>query len=312
MEEDSSGPRAVRFGFAVPAFGRYADGARIRELLTGAEELGFHSAWFPDHIAVPDYAADILNPPVLEPLATCAWGLGFTARLHFGTDVLVAPYRHPLHVAAVTGTLGILANNRLILGVGIGYLRGEFEILGVGPYDRRAEITEDFLRQQRSIPDGYTVASSTPPPPLWVGGNTVAAQRRAALLGDGWHPLWMPDHEYAQARDRILSVRAGASLTGPFTFSYSCSSTQVLLESRSQWPEPRVRAPKTSEFYYAPEEWVDEGNRRRFIGTPDQLIADFRLLETAGVEHVTLRFGSTEISELQRFAKYVLPAFVLL
>ena len=302
----------MRFGFAVPAFGRYADGARIRELLIGAEELGFHSAWFPDHIAVPDYAAAILNPPVLEPLATCAWGLGFTTRLHFGTDVLVAPYRHPLHVAAITGTLGTLTNNRLILGVGVGYLRGEFDILGVGPYDRRAQITEDFLRQQRSTPDGYTVASSTPPPPLWVEETR-------------WRPSAEPrcsetDGTLCGCRitstpglaTGFLSVRADASLTGPFTFSYSCSSTEVLLESRSQWPEPRLRAPKTSEFYYAPEEWVDEGNRRRFIGTPDQLIADFRLLEIAGVEHVTLRFGSTEISELQRFAEYVLPAFVLL
>jgi alkanesulfonate monooxygenase SsuD/methylene tetrahydromethanopterin reductase-like flavin-dependent oxidoreductase (luciferase family) len=302
----------MRFGFAVPAFGHYAQGGRIRELLTAADELGFHSAWFPDHIAVPDYAAKVLNPPVLEPLATCAWGLGFTTRLRFGTDVLVAPYRHPLHVAAITGTLGTLAQNRLILGVGIGYLRGEFDILGAGPYDHRAEITEEFLRLQRSSPEGYTVASSTPPAPLWVGGNTRAAERRAALLGDGWHPLWMSDRDYARARDRILSARVGASLTQPFTFSYSCSSTRVLMEPRRVWPEPRVRAPKTSEFYYAPEEWVDDGNRPRFIGTPDQLIRDFRLLETAGVEHVTLRFGSTDISDLQLFAQYVLPAFVLL
>jgi alkanesulfonate monooxygenase SsuD/methylene tetrahydromethanopterin reductase-like flavin-dependent oxidoreductase (luciferase family) len=299
----------VRFGFAVPAFGRHVDPGRIRDLLVGAEELGFYSVWFPDHIAVPDYAAEILNPPVLEPLATCAWGLGFTTRLRFGTDVLVAPYRHPLHVAAITGTLGTLSDNRLILGVGIGYLRGEFDILGARPYERRALVTEEFLRTQRSVPDGYTVASSNPPAPLWVGGNTRAAERRAALLGDGWHPLWMPDHEYARARARILSVRSDASLTGPFTFSYSCSTSQVLLESRREWPEHRLRAPKESEFYYAPEQWVDKDERPRFIGTPEQVVSDFRLLEAAGVEHATLRFGSTDIMELQRFAEHVRPAF---
>jgi alkanesulfonate monooxygenase SsuD/methylene tetrahydromethanopterin reductase-like flavin-dependent oxidoreductase (luciferase family) len=118
----------------------------------------------------------------------------------------------------------------------------------------------------------------------------------------------MRDDEYARARERILDWRAGASLPGPFTFSYSCSSTEVLLESRVDWPEPRVRAPRTSEFYYAPDAWVDRDNRPRFIGTPDQVIGDFQLLEAAGVEHVTLRFGTTDVADLQRFVEYVLPA----
>jgi alkanesulfonate monooxygenase SsuD/methylene tetrahydromethanopterin reductase-like flavin-dependent oxidoreductase (luciferase family) len=299
----------MRFGFAIPAYGQHADGPRIRALLVAADELGFDSAWFPDHIAVPEYAADMLPSPVLEPLAACAWGLGFTSRLHFGTDVLVAPYRHPLLVAAMIGTLGRLAGDRLIVGVGIGYLRGEFEILGVGPYQNRAEITEAFLRAQRSMPEGYSVVSSTSPPPLWVGGNTRAAERRAALLGDGWHPLWMPDQAYAAARRRILEARAGASLTGEFTFSYSCSHTQLLLQSRDDWPTPRVRAPKGSEFRYAPEDWISENGRPRFVGTPEQVVSDLQLLEAAGVQHVTLRFSSTEVEHLEHFAREVRPAF---
>ena len=149
----------MRFGFAIPAYGENADGGRIRELLVAADELGLDSAWFPDHVALPDYAADMLPPPVLEPLAACAWGLGLTNRLRFGTDVLVAPYRHPLVVAAMTGTLGRLAVDRLILGVGIGYLRGEFDALGVGPYESRARVTEEFLRIQRTSPEGFSVVA---------------------------------------------------------------------------------------------------------------------------------------------------------
>jgi alkanesulfonate monooxygenase SsuD/methylene tetrahydromethanopterin reductase-like flavin-dependent oxidoreductase (luciferase family) len=299
----------MRFGFAVPAYGQHADGQRIRALLVAAEELAFDSVWFPDHIAVPEYAAAMLSPPVLEPLAACAWGLGFTSRLHFGTDVLVAPYRHPLFVAALTGTLGRLAGDRLILGVGIGYLRGEFEILGAGPYENRVEATEAFLRAQRSMPQGYSVVSSTSPPPLWVGGNTRAAERRAALLGDGWHPLWMPDQAYAAARQRILQARADASRTGAFTFSYSCSHTQLLPQSRDHWPAPRTRAPRGSEFRYAPEDWTAENGRPRFVGTPDQVVSDLQLLEAAGVEHVTRRFLATEIQHLEHFAHEVRPAF---
>ena len=178
----------MRFGFAVPAYGRAVDGG-IAELLAAGEELGFESAWWPDHIAVPDYAAAVnLQTPFLEPLAACAWGLGRTTRLRFGTDVLVAPYRHALAVAAMIGTMGTLAGDRLVLGVGIGYLRGEFDVLGAD-YDARAAATEQWLRDLRAAPDGFSVIQAPARVPVWVGGNNTRAHRRAALLGDGWHPL---------------------------------------------------------------------------------------------------------------------------
>ena len=96
----------MKFGFAVPAYGAAVDGG-IAELLAAGEELGFDSAWWPDHIAVPDDAAAVnLQTPFLEPLAACAWGLGRTTRLRFGTDVLVAPYRHPLAPTTWSATSG--------------------------------------------------------------------------------------------------------------------------------------------------------------------------------------------------------------
>lgn len=153
------------------------------------------------------------------------------------------------------------------------------------------------------------MVAPTSPVPLWVGGNSAAAVQRAALLGDGWHPLWMPDRTYALARTRILETRKAAGLTEAFTFSYSCSATKILFESPQGWPPPRARAPRGSEFRYAPEPWVDGDNRPRLVGTPDQVIADLRLLEVAGVEHVTLRFGSTDIRDLERFVEEIRPAF---
>ncbi len=127
----------MQFGVAVPAYGGSVGGSAIPEMVSAAEELGFASVWWPDHIAVPDYAAAAnLQPPFLEPLAACAWGLSVTKRIWFGTDVLVAPYRHPLSVAATAGTMTTLAGSRLILGVGVGYLRGEFDVLGAD-YEQR-------------------------------------------------------------------------------------------------------------------------------------------------------------------------------
>lgn len=298
----------MRFGFAVPSYGPNANGQFLAELLRAGDELGYDAAWWPDHLAVPEYATRVnLSPPFLEPLAACAWGMALTRRLRFGTDVLVAPYRHPLQVAAMAGTLGRLAGDRLVLGVGIGYLKGEFEALGVD-YRARAALTEDFLRTLRRPPEGWFVAEGPAPVPVWVGGNNPRALRRAALLGDGWHPLWVPADRYRAARTEILALRAAHGLTGHFTFSFSAGRTEILDRLPGSWPEPAPPAPAGSEFAYAPAPWVAEDGRPRLVGTPDEVVADLRLLADAGVEQVTLRFGAA-IDQLERFARDVAPAF---
>ena len=214
----------MKFGFAIPAYGAGANGAAVAELIAAGEELGFDSAWLPDHVAVPDYAAAVnLSTPFLEPLATCAWGLGATRRLRFGTDVLVAPYRHPLVVAAMAGTLGRLAGDRLILGVGIGYLRGEFEVLGAS-YDDRAATTEEWVRAVRNPPAGYSVVDAPAPIPIWIGGNNAK----------GCAPGGAAGRRLASAVVAVRGLRGGAAadprdqehegIDGPFTFSFSAGS----------------------------------------------------------------------------------------
>jgi alkanesulfonate monooxygenase SsuD/methylene tetrahydromethanopterin reductase-like flavin-dependent oxidoreductase (luciferase family) len=298
----------LQFGFAIPAYGQWIDRGAIADLIQAGEELGYDSVWLPDHIAIPEYGKDyLLQPPFLEPLAACGWGLGRTSRIRFGTDVLVAPYRHPLQVAAMAGTWATLEPGRFILGVGIGYLRGEFEAVGAPPYESRATSTEEFLRVFRHPPDGLSLMPSGTVP-LGVGGTSARAQRRAALLGDGWHPLWMPADSYATARELIARTRSEAGLPAEFAFSYSCGATKVLDRDPDDWPAPRARAPVGTEFSYAPAEMVDGHNRPRFVGTPEQLVGDFDQLARAGVQHVTLRFGSTDISQLERFAGEVRPA----
>ncbi|MGN6472730.1 MAG: LLM class flavin-dependent oxidoreductase [Mycobacteriales bacterium] len=300
----------MRFGIAVPAYGDAVHGSAIPDLVVAAEEFGFDSIWWPDHIAVPSYAAAVnLSPPFLEPLAACAWGLGATSRIRFGTDVLVAPYRHPLHVAAATATMASLGGDRIILGVGIGYLRGEFEVLGAD-YDNRAADTERWIRDFRQPPDGFVVLSRPSAAPVWVGGNNPRARKRAALYGDGWHPLWMPAQTYREARDEIVTLRREAGLADqPFTFSFSAGVTRFVDSAPAEWPTPAPRAEPGSEFRYAPDAWVAADGRPGLTGTPGQLVEDLRSLEAAGVDHVTLRFGTTDPAPLERFVRDVLPSF---
>jgi alkanesulfonate monooxygenase SsuD/methylene tetrahydromethanopterin reductase-like flavin-dependent oxidoreductase (luciferase family) len=299
----------VRFGVAIPSYGARAVGPAIRDLIVATEQLGYASAWFPDHIAVPlEAAGPSLSPPFFEPLTSCAFGLAITERIVFGTDVLVGPYRHPLLVAAMAATMGHFAGNRLVLGVGVGYLRGEFAALDAGPYEKRAERTEEFLRGLRAPPETHVVLTAPEHVPVWVGGNSAQAERRAALFGDGWHPLWTSADRYAAATKRILALRRKAGLDGPFTFSYSCMAT-ALVDERRQWAPPAPRPPVGSEFRYQPDAWVADDNRPRFVGTPEEVTADLRLLEEAGVDHVVLRFGSVDTLPLERFAAEVMPLF---
>src|SRR5580704_12590896 len=128
-DREAAPERSMKFGFAIPAYGPWIDRTSMVAVIEAGEELGYDSIWMPDHIAVPEYGKEyFLQAPFLEPLAACGWGVGRTSRIRFGTDVLVAPYRHPLAVAAMAGTLDHLEPGRFVLGVGIGYLRGEFEV----------------------------------------------------------------------------------------------------------------------------------------------------------------------------------------
>jgi alkanesulfonate monooxygenase SsuD/methylene tetrahydromethanopterin reductase-like flavin-dependent oxidoreductase (luciferase family) len=133
--------------------------------------------------------------------------------------------------------------------------------------------------------------------------------QRAATLGDGWHPLWLPPDAYRRARETILEIRREHHISGEFTFSFSAGTTAFAAEPPDGWPAPAPRPPVGSEFRYAPAPWSAPDGRPGLVGSPDDLIADLRSLATAGVEHITLRFASNDPAPLERFARDVAPAF---
>jgi alkanesulfonate monooxygenase SsuD/methylene tetrahydromethanopterin reductase-like flavin-dependent oxidoreductase (luciferase family) len=266
----------------------------VAAVIASAERLGYDSVWFADHVAVPAYAVGPggLAGAFLEPMATCAWALGVSRRLHVGTDVLVAGYRHPLLVRAMAATASALGEGRLVLGVGIGYLRGEFEALGAR-YDDRGAAADAFLQVVRhGVTDLVQVEQ---PVPLWVGGNHGRALRRAALFGDGWHPLFPDPTTYAASRSRIVDLRGEAGIVRPFTFSYSCGLTRVYERAPSKWPELTRPASRHPDFGYQPPVPVHDDGRPWFVGTVDDVAGDLRQLADAGVDHVILRFRGDDV-----------------
>ena len=190
----------MRFGVHLPQYGRAAGPDSITRAARQAEDLGFADVWVSDHLAVPSGAP--YPPPFLyEPIVTLTWAAAATTTVGLGTSVLVLPYRHPVHLAKELASVDRLSGGRLTVGAAAGWLRGEFEALGV-PFEERgsrADETIDVLRacwEQRPVThDGRHFhvhdVDVLPQPaariPLWIGGTSDAALARAIAKGDGWH-----------------------------------------------------------------------------------------------------------------------------
>jgi probable F420-dependent oxidoreductase len=294
----------MRFGVAVPTWGPFADLGALADFVSLVEELGFESVWFADHVAVPSYARDRFDPPMLEPLTWAGWVLARHERLRVGTDVLVVPYRHPLLVAAMAGSLQRLSAGRLLLGVGIGYLRGEFAALGLPP-EQRASRTDEALAALRTAWSGrgphafsgdafafrdvLPVSVPAPPVPILVGGNNRNARARAARLGDGWHPLYPSPDAYAAGREEIDRLRRENGATSPFLYSFSAAASLVTERPLGGGGSARAPGDPRPEYRYAPDIPQDPAGRTLLCGSADQVAADLERYRQAGVEHMVLR-----------------------
>jgi probable F420-dependent oxidoreductase len=148
-----------------------------------------------DHVLLPP-GSHVPDDHQLDPLASLAWLAAATTRIGLGTSVLVLPYRAAAPTAKALATIDWLSDGRLIVGVGAGWLRAEFDALGV-PFEDRGRLTDATIHALRSLWSGTGELTSLPAGaprqrgtiPIVVGGSSRAALTRAARIGDGWHPL---------------------------------------------------------------------------------------------------------------------------
>lgn len=191
---------------AVPAVA-----ARVAQ---AAEAAGFESLWAGEHVVLPDPRVSPSplppNAPVLDPALTFAFLAGQTKTVRLGTGIIILPQRNPLVLAKELASLDVLSQGRLIFGVGIGYLKPEFDALGI-PFEEKGPRTLEYLQAIRAIwtqPQpayhGKFVSFSgvqssprpvqQPHPPIILGGMSPFAYRRAVSHGNGWYG-WSLDIE---------------------------------------------------------------------------------------------------------------------
>jgi alkanesulfonate monooxygenase SsuD/methylene tetrahydromethanopterin reductase-like flavin-dependent oxidoreductase (luciferase family) len=177
------------------------------------EGLGFDLLMVSDHIAVTPDVAEQYPAPFYEPFTTLAWLAGLTRRIRLGTTVLIVPYRHPLLVARMAANLNDLSGGRLVLGVGVGWARQEFDALGAA-FRERGRLTDEYLLAIRAAwQDDQDYRGGQIP--IWVGGNSDAALRRAVRVGDAWHPLRFTPGWLTSAVDRLETAAADQQRARP-------------------------------------------------------------------------------------------------
>jgi len=187
----------------------------VQALPIEAEERGFDSVWFTDHVIGSHSFEPVYEPEWVEALTALSYVAAITSRVRIGVSVLVAPYRDPVYAAKVLSSVDNLSAGRVVVGVGAGWSRVEYQALGrAGIYDARGSVTDETLAVIRRCWEGGEVDwagehfafkdmifAPTPVqrrgPQLWIGGQSKRAIRRAARLGDAWHPTGRTPEEVA-------------------------------------------------------------------------------------------------------------------
>ena len=201
-------------GLFVPLGNGNATPDIVRAVGREAEDRGFESVWVPEHVVLFDeydssypYSPDGAFPGgpdsgMIEPLTALTYLAAVTDRIRLGTGICLVPQRNPVYTAKAVTDLDSLSGGRVEFGVGVGWLREEFEALGM-PFDRRGQRTDEHLAVMRSLWCDevsefhgelydmrpcrmYPKPVQSPHPPIHVGGESDAAMRRVARLGQGW------------------------------------------------------------------------------------------------------------------------------
>ena len=274
----------MKFALATPAIQNYpagmapweptAGGPEVLRFARAADQQSWDWLTVPEHVLMPSEMVEMMGDRFVEGIAASAVLLGATQRIRLLTYVLVLPYRNPVMLAKQISTMDFLTGGRFTLGTAVGHLEREFEVLGV-PFNERGKITDEYLR---AIKECWTAGApqfegeyvsfkniafepkplQKPHPPIFIGGNSKAAMRRAAVHGDGWIP-WLITREELPSCIDYMRQQAG--------FDAKADRFEIVM-------------PTTA--YNVEDYSHEEKGQTQIASERDELLRDIELLKDAG------------------------------
>ena len=240
----------MKLGLMFANSGPFANPQLMAHLAQAAERFGFESIWTVEHVVIPqDYQSPYpYSPsgkipgsedvPIPDPLLPLAYAAAITKTLRLGTGVMILPQRHPLYVAKEVATLDVLSNGRVILGIGSGWLKEEFDSLGLDFHQRGAR-TDEAIKSLRTLWSPEAASSfhgqhfsfgpvkCFPKPvqkhgvPIVIGGHSPAAAKRAGRYGDGFFPA-IGEPDKLKELFALMSAEAKKAGRDPKQIELSC------------------------------------------------------------------------------------------
>jgi probable F420-dependent oxidoreductase len=333
----------MRFGLAIPnccegiiypiSFANYESMIVISE---EAEGLGYDSVWANDHMSTLKYIKEYVSQPprFFEPIVTLSFVAETTKRLKLGTSVIVLPLRDPVLLAKQVSTLHTLSDGRVILGLGIGAYREEFEAINpVLKTSRRDEIMDEklqalkkLLEEDKASFDGKYVKffeiefypKPAKPLPIWIGGNSLNVIKRVCKLCDGWLPAMLTPDEVRNGAEKICEYArkfgrdpSKIEIAPTYVVSLSSSYKKAIKNFRKTWAYKHLVSLKNSTLK---GQSIKSYEERNLIGTPDEVIKKIDHLKEAGITYLSdLVFPAKDIQEFRKqitlFAREVIPSF---
>ena len=289
----------MKYGFTLPNRAHMATPEALAGMARRGEELGYDSLSTGDHIVVPrsidspypyTEGGEFPGAPSgdsMEMLILLSFLAGQTQAIRLICGVVVVPHRNPLVAAKALATLDVVSQGRLVVGVGVGWMREEFEALGLPPFEERGAVTDEYIRAYKELwtSDNPSFEGKycrfdnisflpkpvqKPHPPIWVGGESRPAFRRTAELADGWYPLGS-NPTFPMGTPEQLA--AGLKVLGSYARRFGRDPSEIEIIYRTHQVELKKIGGSTS----------SPSNRLPFVGDADQIASDIRQYEQLGV-----------------------------